>query len=221
MARQTYQPQKWENLPSETTPVSAERLTHIEQGVTSAMDDRALKEIYDDDKINLPATAMDASIGCGMIDITSQCSVESNEENVKIVVPMDAKYWGGFHVASGAFIGIINFRSRPSMFFVARMYETKDGTDKQEINGYAQLINTYSSVSQFGYKFDGNITMGSASTTAEHLVINARIDFVLNTADKVANYTIYKTYLPLPQQDLISKINSLEQRIEELENQLS
>lgn len=51
--RDTYEMQTWENLPSETTPVNAERLTHIEQGIKDAADKRALKEIYDDNAINL------------------------------------------------------------------------------------------------------------------------------------------------------------------------
>lgn len=51
--RDTYTKQTWENLPSENTPVSAERLEHIEQGIKDAMDNRALKEIYDDESINL------------------------------------------------------------------------------------------------------------------------------------------------------------------------
>lgn len=51
--RDTYEVQTWENLPSETTPVSAERLEHIEQGIKDAADKRALKDIYDDTAINL------------------------------------------------------------------------------------------------------------------------------------------------------------------------
>lgn len=50
--RDTYEMQTWENLPSETTPVNAERLAHIEQGIKDAADKRALKEIYDDSGIN-------------------------------------------------------------------------------------------------------------------------------------------------------------------------
>lgn len=50
--RDTYTKQTWENLPSEETPVSAERLEHIEQGIKDTADKRALKEIYDDDAIN-------------------------------------------------------------------------------------------------------------------------------------------------------------------------
>ena len=51
--RDTYGMQIWENKPQETTPVNAERLSHIEQGIKDAADKRALKEIYDDDAINL------------------------------------------------------------------------------------------------------------------------------------------------------------------------
>lgn len=51
--RDTYTTQSWKNLPSEETPISAERLGHIEQGIKDAMDKRALKEIYDDDYISL------------------------------------------------------------------------------------------------------------------------------------------------------------------------
>lgn len=51
--RDTYEVQEWEDLPSENTPVSAERIGHIEQGIKDASDNRALKEIYDDNAINL------------------------------------------------------------------------------------------------------------------------------------------------------------------------
>lgn len=50
--RDTYEMQAWENLPSKETPVTAECLEHIEQGIKDAADKRALKEIYDDTAIN-------------------------------------------------------------------------------------------------------------------------------------------------------------------------
>lgn len=53
MARDTYTKQEWKNLPSEETPVSAERLDYIEQGIKTAMDNRALKEIYGDSSISM------------------------------------------------------------------------------------------------------------------------------------------------------------------------
>lgn len=46
--RDFYIPQTWENLPSEETPVSAERLDHIESGIETAMENRALRVIYGD-----------------------------------------------------------------------------------------------------------------------------------------------------------------------------
>lgn len=53
MARNTYTEQTWENLPSEETPITAERLGHMEAGIKTAMDNRALKEIYGDNSIRL------------------------------------------------------------------------------------------------------------------------------------------------------------------------
>lgn len=50
--RDTYQVQEWEDLPSENTPISGERLGHMEFGIKDAMDNRALKEIYGDYGIN-------------------------------------------------------------------------------------------------------------------------------------------------------------------------
>lgn len=58
MARDTYTKQAWENLPSQETPVSAERLDHIEQGIKTAMDNRALKEIYGDESLRLGGGSM-------------------------------------------------------------------------------------------------------------------------------------------------------------------
>lgn len=51
--RDTYEVQEWEDLPSETTPISGERLRHIENGIKNAADDSALKSVYDDDHIEL------------------------------------------------------------------------------------------------------------------------------------------------------------------------
>lgn len=42
----------WKDRPDKTTPVYAEDLKHIEQGIKDAADKRALKGIYDDDAIN-------------------------------------------------------------------------------------------------------------------------------------------------------------------------
>lgn len=53
MARDTYEIQDWQDSPQETTPINSERLGHIENGIKTAMDNRALKEIYDDNAISM------------------------------------------------------------------------------------------------------------------------------------------------------------------------
>ncbi len=54
MARDTYAPIKdWKDKPDKTTPIMADDLKHIEQGIKDAMDNRALKEIYEDTAISL------------------------------------------------------------------------------------------------------------------------------------------------------------------------
>lgn len=53
MARQLYEMQEWEDLPSENTPISGERLEHIEQGIRNNSEKMALKEIYEDNNIKL------------------------------------------------------------------------------------------------------------------------------------------------------------------------
>ena len=42
----------WKDKPDKTTPVFAEDLEHIEQGIKDAADKRALKEIYGDNGLN-------------------------------------------------------------------------------------------------------------------------------------------------------------------------
>lgn len=55
MARQTYQKsrQEWKNNESGNTPVMAENLNYIEDGIKTNSENMALKEIYDDNAINL------------------------------------------------------------------------------------------------------------------------------------------------------------------------
>lgn len=80
MARQTYTKNpEWKDKPDETTPILAENLNHIEEGIKTAMDDRALKEIYNDGNINLGRktdTAVgyhSATIGTGNIASGEDC----------------------------------------------------------------------------------------------------------------------------------------------------
>lgn len=61
--RNTYTEQTWENLPSEETPISAERLAHMEDGIKEASNNRALKEIYNDDGMILGNGTASGSAG--------------------------------------------------------------------------------------------------------------------------------------------------------------
>lgn len=61
--RKTYVVKEWKNLPDKTTPVTAENLNHIEQGIKNAMDERALKEIYGDENIDLTSHDPAKTIG--------------------------------------------------------------------------------------------------------------------------------------------------------------
>lgn len=53
--------EQWKDKPDKTTPVTAEALNHIEQGIYANSNKMALKEIYDDNSINLSKTS--TSIG--------------------------------------------------------------------------------------------------------------------------------------------------------------
>jgi len=53
MSRELYEKQTWANLPDESTPISAERLTHLEKGIYQNSEDKALKELYGDNHISL------------------------------------------------------------------------------------------------------------------------------------------------------------------------
>lgn len=71
----------WKNRPDKTTPVFAEDLEHIEQGITEAKDNRALKEIYDDDHIKLILQASaTTSTYTNIVEIGYEGS-ESEDEN--------------------------------------------------------------------------------------------------------------------------------------------
>lgn len=53
MSRELYEKQTWANLPDESTPISAERLAHLEEGIYQNSEDKALKELYGDNHISL------------------------------------------------------------------------------------------------------------------------------------------------------------------------
>lgn len=76
----------WKNQPDETTPVYAEDLEHIEQGIKDAADKRALKDIYDDYGINLGrksgtnAGTYSVAFGQGN-NVSGYCSQSGGREN--------------------------------------------------------------------------------------------------------------------------------------------
>lgn len=90
MARQTYEktyPQ-WKDKPDETTPILAENLNHIEEGIKTAMDDRALREKYGDENLIL-RTNITGSEVTGSGNITNgnynkigSSGTQSNENSV-------------------------------------------------------------------------------------------------------------------------------------------
>lgn len=55
MARESYTKQSWENKPSKKTPIRAEELLHIENGIYDNSENMALREIYGDENLVLSA----------------------------------------------------------------------------------------------------------------------------------------------------------------------
>lgn len=53
MSRTNYTKQTWHDLPEQDTPISADALSHIEDGIYDAANNRALKEIYNDTNMKL------------------------------------------------------------------------------------------------------------------------------------------------------------------------
>lgn len=51
--RDSYIPQEWKNLPLRETPVSAARLNYVENGLKEIADNRAMKDVYDDNFLSL------------------------------------------------------------------------------------------------------------------------------------------------------------------------
>lgn len=97
MARQLYDMQEWENLPSENTPVSAERMLHIEQGVRNNSENAALKEIYGDKNISYGSPS-NWSKGKGSINFGSQNMASGN---YSVAVGEDNTAYGKSSIAAG------------------------------------------------------------------------------------------------------------------------
>ena len=210
MARTLYQKFRdlWKDKPDKTTPVTAEALNHIEQGIyDNSANIVELGEIVD---------------GVGAKDISSQCSINANGQIVEITIPIDGIAMNNIFIAGGLFLGLLK-SNRPPMFVYANISVSKYMTNSvidTNIEGTAELINTFASTyPQYGTVFDGNIeivslSQNSAITCAGE--IKMTFDFGEITEP---TYTIYKSsqyYYPITQ--LQRRIEALEQRISDLEN---
>ena len=132
--RDIYEMQEWENLPSEETPISAERLAHIEQGIKDAADKRALKEIYDDSGIN-------AGLSNTISSVTDYI-VNGNGNTLKngsdIFVSGDANNVGG---SGNSVIGMGNTVTGGSANSVSGMSNIVKGVSGSIIDGYQNEVN--------------------------------------------------------------------------------
>lgn len=77
MARDTYTKARedWKNDPSKDTPIMAEDMEHIEAGIKTAMDNRALKEVYGDASIDMGRQSGTVS---GRCSVTAGSGVEAS-----------------------------------------------------------------------------------------------------------------------------------------------
>lgn len=127
--------EEWKDKPDKTTPVTAEALNHIEQGIYDNSNRMALKEIYGDDSLNLEGKArisndvttdehslsgLGASLISTSVDISDECTVNINGQTLEITAPIDAIMLNAPFLG-GCYIGWINFRSAPSYILRAQI----------------------------------------------------------------------------------------------------
>lgn len=140
--RDTYTEQTWENLPSENTPVSAERLEHIEQGIKDAMDNRALKEIYNDDAINLGRRS-GTNIGYKSISLgTNSVASENYSISVGNFTESTATmaYSGGSNTKSGGQNAVANGYKTKAMG--RNSVSNGESSESSGVNSYAGGLGT-------------------------------------------------------------------------------
>lgn len=115
--RDTYEVQTWEDAPIETSPLSAARFNHIEQGIKDASDGRALKSVYDDTTINLgrkEGTDVGAFSATSGQDNTAS-GVNSRADGNENVASGTNSYAGGFRtIANGANQFVIGAYNEPA-----------------------------------------------------------------------------------------------------------
>ncbi len=146
MARDTYEKQTWENLPSETTPVNAERLTHIEDGIKTAMDNRALKEIYDDYSISVgrkAGTAIRSYSSAVGIDVAATGDASHAEGYATIASNHYAHAEGKETVASGICSHAEGEKTKASLKSHAEGVET-EADNYSHAEGRKTTANNYS-----------------------------------------------------------------------------
>lgn len=112
MARELYEKQEWEDLPSENTPISGERLGHIEQGIYDNSENMALKSFYGDDRISLGRSANsyvgNRSVAIGDSNIAADnYAIALGEQNLtlgvaSITAGKENKTNGSYGVAMGS-----------------------------------------------------------------------------------------------------------------------
>ena len=217
MARTLYQKFRdlWKDKPDKTTPVTAETMMHIEQGIyDNSANIIELGKIVD---------------GAGVKDISNQCNVSANGQIIEITIPIDGIFAYGGVMAGNYCSGGINFGSaRPPMILSANISAVSISANTIKIEGIARLINTYASTNpQFGNVFDGNIefvSLSQNSSTTCAGTIKMTFDLGGEGMLTAPTYTIYKSsqyYYPISElrSDLTERIEALEQRIAELEKE--
>lgn len=158
-------------------------------------------------------------------DISSQCYVNTNGQTAEITIPIDGIVTNSSCIAGGFFLGAINLGGMPPMLLNADISITRYLNNSTEIEGTAELINTFASTTpQFSSAFYGSIEVVSlAQDSATTCKGTAKMVFDLGMAVTVSNFTIYKSskyYYPIAHlvNGLTERIEALEQRIAELEN---
>ncbi len=134
--RDTYTKQEWKNLPSEETPVSAERLAHIEQGIKDSSDNRSLKEIYNDTYMKLQ------TIEHSSIPVVGDGSVVHGKGSC---APEGASYSGGeFLTNTGKAShgeGVSNSINGGTAVHLEGASNTANGTNYSHGEGYRNTLN--------------------------------------------------------------------------------
>lgn len=134
--RDTYTQQEWKNLPSEETPVSAERLAHIEQGIKDSSDNRSLKDIYNDTYMKLQ------TVEHSSIHVVGDDSVVHGKGSC---APEEASYSGGeFLTNTGKAShaeGVSNIINGGTAVHLEGASNTANGTNYSHEEGYRNTLN--------------------------------------------------------------------------------